>query len=742
MWRLASLCLAFFLSGCAALVYQVSWQRILALHSGVGIYSVAMIVAAFMAGLGWGSWLGGVLSPRLTPRRALRTFALLELGIAVFGAASRWLYYDLYPRSPFLLESPWRAGLLHFAALLLPTTAMGMSLPFLTRGLVDRPETAARRLGFFYGVNVLGAGLGALATPWWLVRWLGLGGAVIVAAAANTAAGLLAGLASLRLEDAPTPAPGAAPATADPPRDEPARPFALWLALYATSGFCALALEILWFRIVDVAVKSTSFAFGTVLSLYLLSYGAGSLTASAMVARFRRPLRTFLSLQCAIVLAAAVPLVLLRYGAWPFHAWYFEYWRTGQFSFGWSADWTAVTRLYLLLPLLLYGLPTFLMGFSFPVLQRAVHDDVRTSGRKVGLLQTANVAGCVAGSLLVGLLALGHLGTIASVRLVIVVAGLLALCGLMLTGARVAFATAMALLLGAAALLPAPDDLWRHLHGASPAEGFVGEDASGVAGLIPEPGRYRLLVNGRRHSWLPFGGIHTRLGALPAVIHDAPREVAIVGLGSGDTAWGVGARPDTRVIDVFEICGPQPRLLRALSDFAAGSSPDIVEHYKYLRSFLDDPRYKVRIADGRTALRFGHRRYDIIQADAQLPDAAYSGNLYSYEFFQLCASRLAPKGLMCTWSPTPRVRRTFRSVFPHVLSMLDGVVLVGSHEPIAIDPETWAGRADSAEVRAYLGDGIARLVSRDVRTAESLPERRRQPDLNHDLIPRDEYAVP
>ena len=60
-------------------------------------------------------------------------------------------------------------------------------------------------------------------------------------------------------------------------------------------------------------------------------------------------------------------------------------------------------RLYLLFPLALYGAPTFLMGFVFPILQRAVHDDVRTSGRKVGALQAANIAGCVAGSLLVGL---------------------------------------------------------------------------------------------------------------------------------------------------------------------------------------------------------------------------------------------------------------------------------------------------------------------------------------------------
>ena len=90
--------LLFFLSGGAALVYQVAWQRLLALHSGVGLYSVAMIVAAFMAGLGVGSHVGGLASAKLTPISALRLFALLELLVGAFGAASTWIYYDwLYP---------------------------------------------------------------------------------------------------------------------------------------------------------------------------------------------------------------------------------------------------------------------------------------------------------------------------------------------------------------------------------------------------------------------------------------------------------------------------------------------------------------------------------------------------------------------------------------------------------------------------------------------------------------------
>src|SRR5687768_15010656 len=137
--------LSFFFSGAAALVYQVAWQRILALQSGVGIYSIAMIVAAFMVGLGLGSELGGRQSLRVGHRGALLVFVGLEAGIALFGACSGFLYYDvLYLRAPWLYAVPWRAGLAHFLGLLLPTLLMGMSLPFLARGMVRDTATASR----------------------------------------------------------------------------------------------------------------------------------------------------------------------------------------------------------------------------------------------------------------------------------------------------------------------------------------------------------------------------------------------------------------------------------------------------------------------------------------------------------------------------------------------------------------------------------------------------------------------
>src|SRR5688500_1943973 len=184
--RLLLVGLAFFLSGAAALAYQVAWQRSLALQSGVGIYSIAVIVAAFMFGLGLGSHLGGVASVRVSARQALLVFAGLELGIALFGAASCTLFYDwLYQRWGWLYADPWRAAAVHIASLGLPTVLMGMSLPFLARAMVRDVASASGTVAFLYGINVLGAAAGALATPWLFVRHHGIRAAVLAAVACN-----------------------------------------------------------------------------------------------------------------------------------------------------------------------------------------------------------------------------------------------------------------------------------------------------------------------------------------------------------------------------------------------------------------------------------------------------------------------------------------------------------------------------------------------------------------------------
>jgi len=730
--RVALAGLLFLLSGASALVYQVAWQRILALHSGVGLYSVAMIVAAFMAGLGIGSHLGGRLSERTGALAALRLFALVELAIGLFGVASPFLYYDwLYPLASRLESPSLPGGLAHFAALLPPTLLMGMSLPLLVRAMLSDVSTAGRTIGYLYGINMLGAAAGAFLAPWLLLPWGGIPGAVTVAAAGNVLAGLGALLLARGASAGQTETDAA---SESPPQDRATHPFGLWLSLYALSGFVALSLEILWFRLVDVAVKSTAFTFGTVLGTYLLGSAAGCLLAVPRVSRLRHPLAVFLLCQCAILSFAGLSVIALTRlpPATPVYAWLVEYWGTYRFfRFGHANELAPVVHLYVVLPLFLFALPTVLMGFAFPVLQRAVHDAVRTSGRKVGALQAANIAGCVLGSLLVGLVALQQLGTAEALRLLTLVGLVFAAVGVRYHGRR--FALAAIVLVTLAMALPGSEELWRRLHGQTqPNErALFDEDATGVVALAARgPVRLRLSVNGKGNSWLPFGGVHTVLGALPAVIHPAPRQVAVVGLGSGDTAWAAGLRRETQSVSVFEISLPQPRILRRISE--QQSLPE-------LATFLADPRVAIRLEDGRRAFEAMRGEvFDAIETDAIWPESAGSGNLYSLEFFEACARRLRAGGLMCTWAPTPRVRTTFRSVFPHVLDVDSGVILIGSRYPIQIDRPAWDARLAASE--DYLGELRVQAVREKLRNLAPA-DGAIGADLNRDLFPRDEFAV-
>src|SRR5262245_36951331 len=85
----------FFVSGFAALLYQIVWQRMLTFFGGADVYSVTIIVSAFMGGLGFGSLAGGHLADRFDHRRCLVAFAACEIAVAIFAVVSASIYYDL-----------------------------------------------------------------------------------------------------------------------------------------------------------------------------------------------------------------------------------------------------------------------------------------------------------------------------------------------------------------------------------------------------------------------------------------------------------------------------------------------------------------------------------------------------------------------------------------------------------------------------------------------------------------------
>jgi predicted membrane-bound spermidine synthase len=174
----------FLVSGAAALIYQVCWQRLLFESVGVDIESVTIIVSTFMLGLGLGALAGGELADRF-PDRTLPMFALIELATAVFGAASTFLIHAV---SRAVIDAPSAViAAANFALLLCPTLLMGATLPILVRHVMNLYGNIGESVGILYFVNTLGAALGAGFTGFVALYYLGLSATIQVAVALNVA---------------------------------------------------------------------------------------------------------------------------------------------------------------------------------------------------------------------------------------------------------------------------------------------------------------------------------------------------------------------------------------------------------------------------------------------------------------------------------------------------------------------------------------------------------------------------
>lgn len=753
---LATGSLLFFLSGFTALLYQVVWQRLLSLFSGADVYAATIIVGAFMGGLGCGSLVGGSVADRLSRRGNLLAFAGAELAVGLFGLSSATLYYDiLYLRFGHVAAPTAAVPVVLFVSLLWPTLFMGMSLPLLARALTRTITGAPSTVGLLFGLNALGASAGAMLTTWWLLPQFGLDDTLRISAVLNLMVALITGLVAMRESPADRGEPtGAVRDTVEPTSVDEGLSIPVWIAMYGFAGFLALSLEIVWFRAIGVVAKSTAFTFGTLLAVYLGGLGFGSSAGSLFAHRVGRPAMAFLLIQAAIGIYVGVSIIEMLSGLdTPALAWLRSH--LGQYD---PLDLRRALLegraefllLYLGIPALLIGPPTFLMGVSFPLLQKVVQTDFSRLGSRVGLLMLANIIGSTLGAVLTGWLGLRFLGTAGTLKVIVAAAGVYALVGLVLSvkagSRRWAWASvsvaAVLMAAGVTAAMPPARLLWARLHDAGPERIIYGEDETGLSLLKLTTGafggRSQVLVNGVGQSWIPYGNIHTVLGALPAFIHPNPSDVAVIGLGSGDTVFGVAGRRDIQRITCVEIVRSQ---LATLLEF------DRVFGYRGLRTLLADSRIEHITGDGRLyAMRAG-RQFDIIEADALRPGSAYAGNLYSDRYFMLLRDRLKPGGLAVTWGPTPRIQRTFLKVFPHVV--IYGDILLGSRDPIIIDAARIRARLDEPGAREHYADAsvdIAALLDRYLAQSPQMFDERRDrstiADINTDLLPRDEFDVP
>jgi spermidine synthase len=689
-WLLPTLALLFFCSGACALVYQVLWLRLLGLVFGVTTYAASTVWASFMTGLAVGSIGAGMLADRV--RRPLLWFGASELLIGATALATPHVldrlqraYVGVYP---YLSESFSVLTLVRFAiafaVLIVPTVLMGATLPLVIKSSAFRAGRLGERLGLLYGTNTAGAIAGTLAAGLYLIPSRGIHGTFLLAAGVN----LLAGACAVLIARAAPSNDGtgwvraAAQHHMDTPGDgrdadglNTLRRLKLILFVFALSGFAALALEVVWFRVLTLFLRPTVYGFALMLAAILAGIAMGSYLVAPVLDRRLRWIAVLACLELAIAGAT------LR-------------------SFGSLVQMNAMTdRLRPILSRFMHEwlvyptvgsigaiFPTaLLMGAAFPIGLKlwASEASGRTdvAGRRIGVFYSVNVAGSVAGSLMAGFVLLPYLGS----RLTIILLAFLSfVSGLMLlavsewrrpTQIVVAVAATVAFALG---VWRSPDPFDEFVAQRYPRQQVVWRE-EGVEATVVVHARndeLTLTVNGNHQasSGPTMARGHHVIGHLPMILHPQARSALVIGLGGGATAGAVAMHEGVDV-DVVELAGAVVRGARFFG--------------KINYDLFSRPNVHLRVDDGRNFLLLSARKYDVVTADIILPIYAGSGNLYSSEYFQLIRRILKPGGMVVQWvagteAEYKLIARTFLSVFPSTTVWGDGTLLIGTTEPLRL----------------------------------------------------------
>jgi spermidine synthase len=689
-------------SGAAGLIYELAWTRMLVLVFGNTLLANSTVVGAYLCGLAAGAYFLGRWADRRA-RNLLVWYAALELGIGVFGCAFPYLLaplgggYELLGRS--LGTHPGWLGAIRFAGcfllILVPTCLMGGTLPVLVKAVGGGGQPLGRRVGFFYGLNTLGAVVGCSLCGFWLLGWVGTRRSTLIAAGLNlTIAAVAWWLGGQRRRG---------PRRADRKRIEPGQarlePVTLTVTItlvgIGISGFCSLAYEILWTRLLSLFFQNTVYSVTTILATFLLGIAVGSIVYTRWLAGVARKAWLFAGLEAAIgVTGFATPqLFAIHYRSW--------------FS---GSDWALI----LLKTSVLILIPTVLTGMTLPLATQIVARDPERDGETTGRAYAANTVGSVVGALVAGFVLIPGLGIQRSITLMAGLNLLAAALVLVTVAGRRPRAVAWATLVAVAAsgYQTAPRDLFFRLYQSNFPQAEVKTYREGaVANVVVydfwRDGYQDLYLNGveEASSRIWHVQLFKLLGILPPLLHPHPSRALMIAFGAGISAGATASAVDR--LTVVEL-NPD---VQAVAAAFRRENLDV----------LGNPRVELIVNDGRNYLWLAPERYSVVISDATHPMSFDSWTLYSEEFYTLVKHRLAPGGVFAQWIPIPLtgdalrvILATFKHVFPHTsLWMVHGssqCLMLATPERLKLDYQTLRAKLEPLLDRAGLRDyGIGDL---------------------------------
>jgi len=628
------LCAVFFLSGAAALIFETLWFRQAGLMLGNSVWATTVVLASFMAGLALGNALSARYADRLS--RPVRSYAVLELIIAFTGITlvlvMPMLNSAIAPMlRPFLdqpqLLNPIRLAIA-FAMLIVPSTAMGATLPLLVKGMCSRQSGFGSALGMLYGFNTLGAVAGALAGEFMLIKAIGVNGSAMAAGTVNVIA---AGIAI----------------SIDRGESDTTDIAAIHIKLNGESkrllvsalicGGALLALEVVWFRFMLLFTLGTSMVFAIMLAVVLAGIGLGGLTAGLWSRSSSAHYFTAIGALLSGVLVVGTYILFTFVGS-------------TEYSNDLDPNLARAIRLML-------GV-SWLSGMLFTLIGQRLHTQINAASRAAGLVTLANTIGAMIGAILGGFVLLAKLGMEKSFFVIALAYGAVALllawdqCSRYTQIVKAAIFSAV--FLYAVLIGMFPFGLMENRVFPLVVEKFTENDEKIIAsreGLMETifysqaqtlgvPSHFRLITNGYSMSG---SGTQARrymkaFVYLPVALHPKPEKALLISYGVGSTAKALTDTSWLNHIDMVDISSD-------VLDMNSEVFPNPKDNP------LNDPRVNVHIEDGRFFLQTTDQQYDLITGEPPPPKAAGIGNLYSREYFQLMYDRLAPGGMASYWLP-------------------------------------------------------------------------------------------
>jgi spermidine synthase len=669
---------------------------------GNSVWSAALILSSFMAGLA----LGNAIAARIMVHRfqPLRIYAVLEVTIAVAGCTIVFGLPLLGDELRPIFQMLWNHDnvingirlVASFCILLVPTTAMGLTLPLLLDDSALRRHDFARAIGLLYGANTLGAVAGALLGEAYLIKAFGLWGTSLVAGGINCIAATIAFV--LARDWSVTSGSHPSRAVSSVPQKVTRLPWRLLFLSLGTGGIL-LCLEVVWFRFLRLYVASSSTAFALMLATVLAGIGLGGVASGAIP---RRVARSSEILPVLLMLAAIG--TLLSYSFFPIP----KLGEAGNFYLeSWQEIW--LPSLALMFPV------AFLSGILLPSIVAGVQTRVQNRMNSAGITTLFNTAGAAAGPLLASLLLLPNIGFQWSLLLCAGAYALLAVLvserpssslGRMLGAATLGLGAALILIIvvfpyhrdqmhfanAQRLYVTRGEHLAKRIEGTSDTYQLLRRD------LYGQPYYYRLTTNAfsmastesRNQRYMKM------FAYLPLTLRPEAEEALLICYGCGMTADALVHASNLKRIDIVDIS----KEVFALASFFSGPN-----HSNPLR----DPRVTTFIQDGRFFLQASPRQYDIITGEPPPPKVAGTVNLYTQQFFSLINDRLKQGGIATFWLPiyelkvdeTKAILRAFHNVFPNA-----SVWANADHEWIMMGIKGPGRRMKEEEIRRLWNDPV------------------------------------